>query len=617
MRHKPRLLAAALACALCLTGCGPRTTEPSADPEPSGETKTVAYVPLDDRPDNVERVVYLAESLGYTLAMPEAVLYRTALDGQPKNFDALQRGEPWSLSTWVAAQEAAGCDRYILSLDQLHSGGLVSSRALTEDDIDLPGGGTVSASGLLENLLALLAEDSDNVVWLLDSVMRLAPTVGYQGGTLEEYNWIRDFGAGARETLAEEDLTLENVFLGYWRTDGWDWETFYDDMVQELGETGVDISGENYYRPFRVLTDNLDARERKLHLSDEVQRILAQPGYENFRLLIGIDDSSLEDCIQKNEIAYLRQSLRTDRFGNPLDWLLAGVDDLAFKAVARMYLDESGWQGGTASVRYYGGTEDRPACEYDFQPLTTVMAEHLELLGLTESANPRAAELQILVLTQPAEEGAKSAYYEALLRDLAECRKENRPVILIDAGNGRYGTAFHEALTKEAELGWLLSYAGFLDMAIVTGTALSHGVARYAYLQSGADSEAAERAFARTLADSVLKDFCYKNVVRNDLLTFIRSDLGGDPNNFWVPEIDREAVRTRLESGMEAAVQDVLQNLRRSNFFSLEPGGEKGWGGVALENYRFPWDRAFEIGMDIRLGVFTEPHEKLLGFYYR
>ena len=29
------------------------------------------------------------------------------------------------------------------------------------------------------------------------------------------------------------------------------------------------------------------------------------------------------------------------------------------------------------------------------------------------------------------------------------------------------------ALKKEAELGWLLSYAGFLDMAIVTGTALS------------------------------------------------------------------------------------------------------------------------------------------------
>ena len=126
-----------------------------------------------------------------------------------------------------------------------------------------------------------------------------------------------------------------------------------------------------------------------------------------------------------------------------------------------------------------------------------------------------------------------------------------------------------------------------------------------------------DRAFARTLADSVLKDFCYKNEVRNDLLAYIRNDLGGDPNNFWTPEIDRGAVQARLESGMEAAVEDVIKNLQRSNFFALEPEGEKGWGGVALENYRFPWDRAFEIGMDIRLGAFTEPHEKLLGIYYR
>ena len=67
MKNKTRLWAALLACALFLTGCGPRTTEPEPYPEPAGSetAKTVAYVPLDDRPDNVERVVYLAESLGY------------------------------------------------------------------------------------------------------------------------------------------------------------------------------------------------------------------------------------------------------------------------------------------------------------------------------------------------------------------------------------------------------------------------------------------------------------------------------------------------------------------------------------------------------------------------
>ena len=112
MKRVKRLWAAVLALVL-LAGCAPGRTEPLPYPEPAASEpgKTIAYVPLDDRPDNVERVVYLAESLGYALAMPEKVLYRTALDGQPKNFDSLQRGEPWSLFTWVLEQEAAGCDR--------------------------------------------------------------------------------------------------------------------------------------------------------------------------------------------------------------------------------------------------------------------------------------------------------------------------------------------------------------------------------------------------------------------------------------------------------------------------------------------------------------------------
>ena len=112
MERTKRLWAAVLALIL-LAGCAPRRTEPLPYPEPAASEpgKTIAYVPLDDRPDNVERVEYLAESLGYALAMPEEVLYRTALDHQPKNFDSLQRGEPWSLSTWVLEQEAAGCNR--------------------------------------------------------------------------------------------------------------------------------------------------------------------------------------------------------------------------------------------------------------------------------------------------------------------------------------------------------------------------------------------------------------------------------------------------------------------------------------------------------------------------
>ena len=588
MKRVKRLWAAVLALVL-LAGCAPGRTEPLPYPEPAASEpgKTIAYVPLDDRPDNVERVVYLAESLGYALAMPEKVLYRTALDGQPKNFDSLQRGEPWSLFTWVLEQEAAGCDRYILSLDQLHSGGLVASRSMTGYDIELPGGGTVQVHSMLEKLLTALSADENNVVWLLDSVMRLAPTVGYEGGTLEDYNAIRAFGALPRRTLEGDALNLEDIGESYW------WGPNGENLRSQTKEAGA----------YEAALRHVRSRDRKMTLSYVVQDTLSKPGYENFRLLTGIDDSSLEDCIQKNEIAYLRQGLRTDSEGKQLDWLLSGVDDLAFKAVARLYLDETGWTGARTAVTYLGGTEDRPACEYDFQPLTEIMEEHLAFFDLREADT---AELQILVLTQPEDPDQMNAYRKHLIEALRDYRKAQRPTILIDASNGTYGTAVYEALTKDTELGYLLAYSGMLDMAIVTGTALSHGAARYAVLKNGENTDAMDRAWARTLADSVLKDFCYKGVVRNDLLAYIRNDLGGDPNNFWSPELDREDLLRRLEEDMKKETAPVIRTLEQSRFLSSleEEPEEKHWGGIALENYRFPWDRAFEIGMDIRLGEF-------------
>ena len=594
---KKRILAAVLACAL-LAGCGRQAAAPAEEtPE---ERPVIAYVPLDDRPDNVERVVYLAESVGYTLAMPEADLYRTRLDGQPANENGTQYGDLAALYEWVLAQEAAGCDRYMLSMDQLLSGGLVNSRHTAESlTVTLSDGRTMTDTELLERLLTALAADGNNRVWLLDSVMRLAPTVGYAGFGIEEYNALRSYGAAPRKEASGAELTVEAVTADY-----------------RLGGGGAVLAAVDFGLTESQTDEYLSARRRKLELSDRMMEVVSGREYGNFRVLIGIDDSSEEDSIQKNEIAYLRSRLRAG------DALLSGVDDLAFKAVAKLYLEECGWSGGTAAVRYFGGSEKEPACAYDFQPLDDIMEEHLAFFALTRSGNYRAAGLQVLVLTQPQDAENSGSYYTQLIEALKECREMGWPTILIDAGNGAYGTTFHEALTEQVELGWLLSYAGFLDMAIVTGTALSHGVARYAHLEHGATSPGEEKAFAKTLADSILKDFCYKNVVREDLLAYIRNDLGASPDNFWNPDTDREVILRRLEQGMEAAARSVVKNLERSNCIvsldrSAENGGLAGWGSVTLSNYRFPWDLAFEIGMDLEIGDFTQPHKSVLGIYYK
>lgn len=583
MKKTTRLVAAVL-CGALLSGCAAKPAELPPAPE-TAAMGTIAYVPLDDRPDNLERVAYLAESLGYELAMPELDDYRTRLDQQPLNENGTQFGDRAALYEWVLAQEAAGCDRFVLSLDQLLSGGLVNSRAMAAGvPVVLSDGTVLTEHQLLERLLGTLAVDGDNRVWLLESVMRLAPTVGYEGFGLNEYNVLRSYGMAARPHLSGEALTVETIVADYaLGTDG----------------TVLELQAEQPL-PAGAVENYLAARERKLRLTDGLMTLLRDTEEGQFRVLIGIDDSSEEDSVQKNEIAYLRGLLRQG------DALLSGVDDFAFKAVARLYLDDMGWTGGTAAVQYFGGMEQAQACPYDYQPLDAIVAEHLDFFDLTASADPLAAEMQILVLTQPADETLKATYYGELIETLQDCQKQQRPVILIDAGNGLYGTAFHDALTEKAELGLLLSYAGFLDMAIVTGTAMSHGVARYAFLQAGTADVATETAFAKTLADSILKDFCYKNVVRNELLTYVRGDLAGNADNFWNPDIDREAIQARLEQGMEASTRKALKNLEKSRFLaSLAPYGELGWGKVTLSGYRFPWDRAFEISMDITLAPFT------------
>ena len=607
---KRRGLAALLAFVL-LAGCGANPAETPAE-ELVVDGPVIAYVPLDDRPDNAERVVYLANSLNYQLAMPEEDWYQTKLDEQPLNENGTQYGNRAKLYEWVLEQEKNGCDRYILFMDQLLSGGLVNSRHISgENPVTLSDGTVLTEEELLDQLLVTLASDENNRVWLLDTVMRLAPTCGYDGFGIEEYNNLREYGMQPRPELAEEELGLERVIELYGK----------DRTGEDFVSTDFGLSGEQ-------VTDYLDARIRKLELSDRMMWTLRQfgnefyPGLsgENFRVLIGIDDSSAEDSIQKNEIALLRKELRSGEQGQ-LDWILSGVDDLAFKAVTRLYLDDCEKAGASLAeqgknrlyIDYFGGTQDRPACAYDSQPLEIIVQEHLEFFGFEPVGSREDADLQMLVLTQPkpAAEGGEERigiYYEELIASLQE--HTNLPTILMDASNNQYGTAFHDALTESYDLGQLLSYSGFLDMAIVTGTALSHGVARYTWLAQGnGEDAAANRAFQKTLAEAILLDFCYRNTVRNDLSTYVR-ELGGDPNNFYAPAIDTEAVRKKLEDGMAASTKAVLKNLSQSNLItSLEEfdasGGTEGlmgWGKISLVNWRFPWQRVFEVRMDMTIG---------------
>lgn len=587
---KKRLCVLLLAAALLLSGCGINRTQPEKAPDAPENAVELAYIPLDDRPDNYERVLYLAQSLDYELLMPSQELFKSSLDGQPGQV----KGDRAALYEWLVQCESRGCDRYIISLDQLLSGGLCASRsASSEETVTLSDGRMVTDRELLDMTVELLASDGDNRVWLLDTVMRLAPTVGYGGWTIDDYYSVRSYFSQPRLLLSEDELDPESIVSAYGLSpDG-----------SEIPLSGVDADD------IRRCTD---ARQRKLLLAQELFTLLHADENGVFSVLYGIDDSSEANCAQVNEIAYIRTLLRSG------DALLSGVDDLGFKAVAAMYLRDIDWQGAEAELRYFGGTEDQNACEYDYRPLNEIVTEHMSFFGLTESDS---AQLKIYVLTKPKEPERSKEYCDELINALDDSFSAGDAVILMDAadsGYGEYGNEFRRSLVNDTEFGKLIAYSGMLDMAIVTGTALSHGVSRYAYLKNGECSELSEYGYMCSLTDVLVKDICYRNNVRMVLSDYISTELSGDPQNLWATKTSPDTVNAELSRLMEELVPEVLEKLQRCNFISsLAPYTESGWGGITIENYRLPWYRIIEVAFDIEVGKATQPHKSVFGIYYK
>lgn len=558
-----------LAC-LMLCGCT-AGNEPQESGEREKDLPKIAYVPLDDRPNNAECMEYLAQSLGYELTMPARDLYATKLNNQPLNANGTPCGDRAAIYEWLISQENSGCDRYIIFADQLLSGGLVNSRAMSENEsVTLSDGSVLTESELLKNMIELLDGDENNRVYLLDTVMRLAPTVGYKEWTKEDYTNVRAWACVPR---AECELSPDAITDAY-RTD----------------VDGNEILPADYAVSEETLQTYLAARERKMQLGCE---LLDEVGSsENVSILMGIDDSSEESCIQKNEIEYFESCLREN------DALLSGVDDMGYKALARLYLDETGWQGSTAEVKYFGENEDIPASAYDFRPLNEIIDAHFDYFDLRKSDD---AELCFMVLTAPKDEGQKEKYLADFLDGIKTAFENNKAVVLMDASNCAYGDELRNALIEDTELGKLIAYAGTLDLANLTGVALSHGVSRYALLKSGGETEYTKQGFELCMADVLVKDLCYRTLVRAETAQLVR-DMGGNPDNFCDPAVDGDAVMDFTAERMDKVTKPVLKNLSRSELISsLAPYAESDWDSVKITDYDFTWLRTFELAVFFEL----------------
>lgn len=530
----------------------------------------LAYVPLDNRTVNTDRVVYEAESAGFAVRMPDEDLYATRLDGQPLNSNGTQFGDSEKLLDWILEMDKT-TDYFVISLDQLLSGGLVNSRTLTNRNL-------TKEQKIIDAVVEL---SKNNHVYVIDTVVRLAScTVGYQGATLETYNYLRDYCIQPRPMLKDIGLRVDYI-TGYYKRD----ENY---KIVPVG---------SHYT--KLVADSLRTRERKLNLIDY---ILAEDTAGKIKYFIGIDDSSSQNTIQTNEINYIKRTMGSRGL------IYSGTDELGMMAVLSLMIDHYGYNVNAAAV-YFGETESiGSGSQYDLETVRKNLESHLESIGVP-LVEPQNADLQIVVLTAPSKNILNSKYITRMIDYVNGNISRGIPTIVINSAPSVYGGNLEYRMIRECEMSMLLSYSSWNTVGNSIGLALGNGISRYLYLHSRDNSsDKADVAFLKGLIFSYIKDIAYQRGGGKTLFNDYLASKGWSSSNFYRDDKQVEAVNKDLEVLLETSdynvtVEDIIDNLTNCRYFK-GLGGECGIiGKINLSGYSAPFFRSFEIRCAINVAL--------------
>ena len=595
------LLAALLVGMMCPIGAANDTGEKAEHTQGA-----IVYIPLDDRPLSLRRVQQLADSLDLQLVLPDTDLYATKLDGQPKNANGTQSGDRGALMAWLLEQ-AEQYDTFIISLDQLLSGGLMNSRCMMEmEPVTLPDGRVMTEYDIIDYISELA---NTKHVYVIDSILRLATSSGYGGYGLHAYNLTRSYGMKARPVLSGWRLTLENVIKNYpncideQSTDSSVYAADNAEM-EAISVLGLEAALKAESRTAAVtqtsddeiIANYLKIRERKMRLVDYALRHLAFN--DNVEYVLGVDDSSDGNNIHTNEIAYV------ERIAGDRITILSALDGIAQMILSKYYGEQTNTQGTTLGVKYYG-------FEGDWVPTFNYMTVS-ELLDSTASymdaqITDDEGDISLLMVASGSDSENNKAVFAQLIEQINENEQNNVPTILLDFTSDDR-SVLHSMLIESVHLGYLLSYAGYNDGVIQVPIALSYGVSRYRSLSQNL-SDAAKCAQVGTIVTALLKEYYKVDGVLTKTLQQLNS-MGVNSNNFATDDQEKlDSYNRLLDENMKEATVDLLNNLERSNsIVSLAPFTTAAISDVDVPWYTFPWNRTFEIDFEVNSTLAQESY---------
>lgn len=440
-----------------------------------------------------------------------------------------------ALVRWIT-QEAPGVSGFVLALDMLVYGGLVPSRFIADD---------AQALGTrLDWLRTLRAAHPGKPLHAFASTMRISRS---QDAQEEKPYW------------AEHGLAL------------WAW-SYHQDRHVCLGlpedEQAARTAAATVPEPIRA--DYLATRARNHALTRRMLRLVHEGVID--RLVLPQDDTAefglniAERRALQAEVAALGLQDRVSVY--------PGADEVLHTACARAVRQLSGQPALRVAL-----SPMRPAAldilvpRYEDRPLAASVRSQVTAVGAQLVDDPGQADIVLALYTQGQAQGdwalqqplpAREPVDAAWLAGLAAHRQAGRGVAVADLAYANGGDPwFVQALAKVLELRTLAAYAGWNTAGNTLGSSLAQAVLAHGRV----DSDAHRHNLALRLAEDVLWQAGLRQLVRLGGLELPPGALAGHVQQLFVPQANAWLAPWQL-----------------------------GW---RVRRTHLPWDRTFEIGLEL------------------
>ncbi len=544
----------------------------------------IIYVPLDNRPCNVEHVQMLARMVDYELLVPPGELlghYTTP-------------GSVEDIIEWLLREAAGGSiDCAVLSLDMLAYGGLVASRS--------PHVRTQLALERLNTLADLRQMLPEAAIYAHNAIMRLSITANSDEAAA---NWqlLRDYSEtqGRLEALGEESDR------------------------QRLTELEKQI-------PISLLGKYNACRERNHQVN---LRAVEETAKSNLDFLVLAQEDAAQYGPHVQEQAALRKLVQRHGLSQRVS-MHPGADELGQTLLAR-FIHQHMEKVPTAYVMYANPQDAENIATFEDRPFSETLHGQMQTVGVELSSSPATADF-VLAINPPAprqrsdyQDAEAAQAREQQAQDFLEAVADNlgdRSLAVCDVAfpNGAEECFVEALLARKLPLQGLLSFAAWNTAANSVGSALAHSTLRLTALQDKGAFDLAnllvdlspmrylqlldtlidsEKAHINLLFCHLADDWLYQTRIRPQVTEHVIKMLRASI-------FDLADSKPRVQNMVSDLLVRAVADLWATHFLGKESvriGPRENATSLALAELEetrvtLPWGRLFEVDLNLKFGI--------------